>query len=61
MRNRLLVDLNDRWFEILLEGIVPITDWQKYYNEVRPHSSRKLMPPTKFAALHHQQKNVATQ
>jgi putative transposase len=46
--------LNEHWFETLHQARVAITAWRQDYNEVRPHSSCRRMPPTKFAALHRQ-------
>ena len=46
--------LNDHWFETLPQARVAIAVWRQDYNEVRPHSSCKRMPPAKFAALHRQ-------
>ncbi|MBI4290107.1 MAG: transposase, partial [Betaproteobacteria bacterium] len=37
-----------------------IAAWRQDYNEVRPHSSCRRMPPAKFAALHRQQAADAT-
>lgn len=48
--------LNDHWFESLPQARATITDWRQDYNEVRPHSSCKRMPPARFAALHRPQK-----
>ena len=43
--------LTDHWFESLPQAGVTITTWQQNYNNVRPHSSCRRMPPSKFAAL----------
>jgi putative transposase len=48
--------LNEHWFETLPQARTTITDWRQDYNEVRPHSSCKRMPPAKFAALHRLEK-----
>jgi putative transposase len=53
--------LNEHWFETLAQARVEIAAWRRDYNEVRPHSSCKRMPPAKFAALHRQNKNGETQ
>ena len=44
--------LNDQWFETLPQARAAIAAWRQDYNEVRPHSSCRRMPPAKFAALH---------
>jgi putative transposase len=49
--------LNEHWFETLPQARNTIADWRQDYNEVRPHSSCKRLPPAKFATLHRQQKN----
>jgi putative transposase len=46
--------LNEHWFESLSQARATITTWRKDYNEVRPHSSCRRMPPAKYAALHRQ-------
>ena len=46
--------LNDHWFETLSQAKSAIADWRKDYNEVRPHSSCRRMPPAKYAALRRQ-------
>ena len=53
--------LNEHWFETLTQARVEIAAWRRDYNEVRPHSSCNRMPPAKFAALHRQNKDAATQ
>ena len=53
--------LNEHWFETLAQARAVISAWRKDYNEVRPHSSCKRMPPAKFAALHRQNSADATQ
>ena len=53
--------LNEHWFETLLQARAAITAWRKDYNEVRPHSSCKRMPPARFAALHRQRSAEITQ
>ncbi len=47
--------LNEHWFETLSQVRTTISEWRQDYNEVRPHSSCKRMPPAKFAAAHRQQ------
>lgn len=47
--------LNEHWFETLPQARITIAEWRQDFNEVRPHSSCKRMPPAKFAALHRQQ------
>ena len=44
--------LNEQWFSTLTEARAVIADWRRDYNEVRPHSSCKRMPPAKYAAQH---------
>ena len=44
--------LNDHWFEMLPQARAAIAAWRQDYNEVRPHSSCRRMPPAKFAALY---------
>lgn len=46
--------LNEHWFETLTQARAAIAAWRKDYNEVRPHSSCRRMPPAKYAALHRQ-------
>ena len=46
--------LNEHWFETLPQARHAIAVWRQDYNEVRPHSSCRRMPPAKFAALHRQ-------
>ncbi len=46
--------LNEHWFETLSQARAAIAAWRKDYNEVRPHSSCRRMPPAKYAALHWQ-------
>ena len=53
--------LNDHWFEMLPQARAAIAAWRQDYNEVRPHSSCQRMPPAKFAALHRQNSDDATQ
>ena len=53
--------LNDHWFETLPRAGAVIATWRQDYNEVRPHSSCRRMPPAKFAALHRQNSADATQ
>ena len=53
--------LNDHWFQTLPQARAAIAVWRQDYNEVRPHSSCRRMPPAKFAALHRQNSADATQ
>ena len=53
--------LNEHWFETLPQAKAAIAIWRQDYNEVRPHSSCRRMPPAKFAALHRQNSADATQ
>ena len=53
--------LNEQWFQTLSQARAAIAIWRKDYNEVRPHSSCRRMPPAKFAALHRQNSADATQ
>ena len=53
--------LNEHWFETLLQARAAIGVWRQDYNEVRPHSSCRRMPPARFAALHRQNSADATQ
>ena len=53
--------LNEHWFETLAQARAAIAAWRKDYNEVRPHSSCRRMPPAKYAALHRQQAGDAMQ
>ena len=46
--------LNEHWFETLPQAWAAIAAWRQDYNEVRPHSSCRRMPPAKYAALHRQ-------
>jgi putative transposase len=46
--------LNEHWFETLSQARAAIAAWRKDYNEVRPHSGCRRMPPAKFAALRRQ-------
>jgi len=43
--------LNEHWFETLPQARTAIATWRQDYNENRPHSSCRRMPPAKFAAL----------
>lgn len=47
--------LNEHWFETLTQARAAIAAWRQDYNQVRPHSSCRRMPPAKFATLHRQQ------
>lgn len=53
--------LNEQWFSSLLQARSTISTWRQDYNEVRPHSSLGRIPPAKFAELHRQRANDATQ
>lgn len=53
--------LNEHWFETLAWARATIAAWRQDYNEVRPHSSCRRMPPARFAALHRQHAADATQ
>jgi putative transposase len=53
--------LNEHWFETLPQARAAIAEWRRDYNEVRPHSSCRRMPPAKFAALHRQDAGDAAQ
>jgi putative transposase len=53
--------LNEHWFETLVQARAAIAAWRKDYNEVRPHSSCRRMPPAKYAALHRQHAGDAMQ
>jgi putative transposase len=46
--------LNEHWFETLAQARSAIAIWRQDFNEVRPHSSCRRMPPAQFAALHRQ-------
>jgi putative transposase len=46
--------LNEHWFETLSQARAAIAAWRKDYNEVRPHSSCRRMPPAKYAAWRRQ-------
>ena len=43
--------LNEHWFENLQQARTVLGEWRQDYNEVRPHSSCRRMPPAQFAAL----------
>jgi len=53
--------LNEHWFETLPQARSAIAIWRQDFNEVRPHSSCRRMPPAKFAALHRQHADDAMQ
>lgn len=53
--------LNEHWFETLAQARAEIATWRRDYNEVRPHSSCKRLPPAKVAALHRLNSENATQ
>lgn len=38
--------LNQHWFRTLDEARYDIEQWQRHYNEERPHSSLNYLPPT---------------
>jgi putative transposase len=46
--------LNEHWFQTLSQARSAIAAWRKDYNEIRPHSSCRRMPPAKYAAWHRQ-------
>ncbi|MBQ0960429.1 IS3 family transposase [Ideonella sp. 4Y11] len=41
--------LNEHWFQTLHQARTEIANWQRDYNEVRPHSSIGRIPPARFA------------
>lgn len=41
--------LNLRWFRAQEQARYEIEQWQRHYNEVRPHSSLGFMPPAVYA------------
>ncbi len=43
--------LNQYWFRSLHDARSKITDWQRHYNEVRPHSSLGYVPPATYARM----------
>ena len=53
--------LNEHWFETLAQARGTIAAWRQDYNEVRPHSSCRRMPPARFAAMHRQHAGGASQ
>ncbi len=53
--------LNEHLFETLPQARATITDWRQDYNEVRPHSRCKRMPPAKVAALDWKRRIDSTQ
>jgi putative transposase len=53
--------LNEQWFQTLSQARAAIAIWRKDYNEVRPHSSCRRIPPARFAALHRQNSADAMQ
>ena len=53
--------LNEHWFQTLSQARSTIAAWRQDYNEVRPHSSCRRMPPARFAALHRQNSADVTQ
>jgi len=44
--------LNEHWFETIAQARSTITAWRQDYNNARPHSSCRRMPPAQFAAMH---------
>jgi putative transposase len=46
--------LNEHWFDSLAQAREILAAWRTDYNEVRPHSSCRRMPPARYAALHRQ-------
>lgn len=44
--------LNEQWFSTLAEARAVVANWRRDYNEVRPHSSCKRLPPAQYAAMH---------
>ena len=53
--------LNEHWFETLAQARTTIATWRQDFNQVRPHSSCRRMPPAQFAALHRQHAADVTQ
>lgn len=41
--------LNQHWFRTLDEARYDIEQWQRHYNEERPHSSLNYLPPVEYA------------
>lgn len=41
--------LNQHWFRTLKEARYEIKQWQRHYNEVRPHSPLNFMSPAVYA------------
>lgn len=41
--------LNEHWFQTLQQARSEISIWRQDYNEVRPHSSLRRIPPAEFA------------
>ncbi|CUS47106.1 putative transposase [Idiomarinaceae bacterium HL-53] len=41
--------LNQHWFRTLDEARYDIKQWQRHYNEERPHSSLNYLPPAEYA------------
>lgn len=50
--------LNEHWFLSLEDARGKIADWQRYYNESRPHSALQWAAPAEFA--HQATKNAST-
>ena len=44
--------LNEHWFETLVQARSTIASWRQDYNQVRPHSSLRRIPPAEFAQRH---------
>ena len=53
--------LNEHWFGTLPQARATIAAWRQDYNEVRPHSSCRRMPPARFAVMHRQHAADASQ
>jgi putative transposase len=44
--------LNTNWFPTLDAARVVLSDWQRHYNNTRPHSALGRVPPAIFASNH---------
>lgn len=44
--------LNEHWFQTLPQTHSEIAIWRQEYNEVRPHSNLRRIPPAEFAQRH---------
>lgn len=53
--------LNAQWSDKLIQARSVISTWRQDYNEVRPNSGLGRIPPAKFAELHRQRADDATQ